>query len=100
MKLLNVFGRMFQGGAVADDVAHTIDHAPLEGDTDGRKAKLKNARRRHGKPFHTHQPVARETEPSMLLKAIAEKAGTAQRPAAPAAREATVSQLPARRKNA
>jgi hypothetical protein len=94
MKLWNLFDRMFLGGGADDDAAHTIDHAPIATDAYPLQAKLKTARRRHGKPFHTDERVARQSEASSFLLTLQEKAAPRQ-----AAREAdtpNISRLRAR----
>ncbi|MCC7484585.1 MAG: hypothetical protein IT529_06305 [Burkholderiales bacterium] len=78
---LKLIDRLF-GGAENDDEAATLDHVPVTAADDAaarlHAKKLRQAARRHGKPFHTHARVERETPPSHLLQEIEAKARTTQ----------------------
>lgn len=56
--------------------AAIVEHVEVKPACNVAKKKLDRARRkaaeRHGKPFHTHERKARETEPSPTLKALNE----------------------------
>lgn len=80
MVIRKLFSGLFQGAAVADDVAHTVDHAPVATAEPDRRAQLRNARRRHGKPFRTHQAVQRVTPASHQLEELNRKSARVPAP--------------------
>lgn len=77
MKILAALLSLFR--PTHDDAV--LDHVPVKIDGNVAAKKLARARReaakRHGKTFHTHERKPRETEPSMALKALNEASAPA-----------------------